>query len=321
MTSASPVLVIGEALIDVVSRADDAGSPEEHVGGSPLNVAVGLGRLGVPVELATWIGRDERGELIVDHVRDSGVTLAAGSDGAARTSTAQATLDGEGQATYEFDIEWDLPVITPAAQPQILHTGSLAGVLEPGADRVRTMIAEGRATAAVTYDPNVRPSLMGGPQDTLLEVETLVALADVVKLSDQDIAWMLGDDSEIALLGRVQRWLGLGTGLVVLTRGEDGASAFTRTGVRVDVPVENTTPVDTVGAGDSFMAGLIDGLARTGLLPAPHGSRRAADVVAHARAGAIERVLRRCARIASITVSRPGANPPTLDELGDLAEL
>lgn len=320
MTTPTPVLAIGESLIDVVRRPgeDDA---VEHVGGSPLNVAVGLARLGVPAELATWIGTDERGRRITDLLARNDVRLSPGSDGAARTSTATATLAADGQATYDFDLTWDLPVITPQVTPGILHTGSLAGVIEPGASRVRTMIAEGRATAAVTYDPNARPSLMGGPEDALLDVETLVALADVVKVSDEDVAWMVGDDSETALLQRVQRWLGLGTGLVVVTRGGGGASALTRGGVRVDVESERVDVVDTVGAGDSFMAGLIDGLSRTGLLPTPRGSVRASDVVARVRPELLETVLRRCSRIAGITVSRAGANPPTAAELGDLAEI
>ena len=272
-------LVIGEALIDIV-RAPD-GAVTEHAGGSPMNVAVGLARLGHPVEFASWFARD-------DHLASDGVRLTPGTDGAPRTSTAAATLAADGQATYEFDLDWSLPPVRTADVPALVHTGSIAGVLTPGAEQVRATVAEHRATAAVSYDPNARPSIMG------------------------EAAAARPSDTAAAV---VHSWLDLGPGLVVVTRGGAGATAWARDGATADVACEQVEVVDTVGAGDSFMAGLVDGLWRLGLLADLAGGARPADRLAALDAGTLERVLRRCARIAAITVSRAGANPPRLDEL------
>lgn len=306
-------LVIGEALIDIV-RAPD-GAVTEHAGGSPMNVAVGLARLEHPVEFASWFARDDHGRLIADHLASDGVRLTPGTDGAPRTSTAAATLAADGQATYEFDLDWSLPPVRTADVPALVHTGSIAGVLTPGAEQVRATVAEHRATAAVSYDPNARPSIMGEAAAARRDVEALVALSDVVKVSDEDVAWLCGESSEEALVGVVHSWLDLGPGLVVVTRGGAGATAWARDGATADVACEQVEVVDTVGAGDSFMAGLVDGLWRLGLLADLAGGARPADRLAALDAGTLERVLRRCARIAAITVSRAGANPPRLDEL------
>ena len=130
-------LVVGEALIDVVQHA---GQPlGEHVGGSPLNVAVGLALLGRRVEFLTWIGDDDRGRRIADYLHDGGVDLAEGSVGASRTATALAELDETGSATYQFDIEWRLPSKPGVSAPLVLHTGSIATALEPGSGARRGM--------------------------------------------------------------------------------------------------------------------------------------------------------------------------------------
>ena len=131
-------LVVGEALIDVVQHA---GQPlGEHVGGSPLNVAVGLALLGRRVEFLTWIGDDDRGRRIADYLHDGGVDLAEGSVGASRTATALAELDETGSATYQFDIEWRLPSKPGVSAPLVLHTGSIATALEPGCGAVAELI-------------------------------------------------------------------------------------------------------------------------------------------------------------------------------------
>lgn len=302
-------LVVGEALVDVVERPD--GTSSEHPGGSPMNVAIGLGRLGRDVDLLTWFGRDERGASIEAHLAASGVRVAPGSDGAASTSVATAVLDETGAARYVFDLEWRVPAQAApdadAPAPLVVHTGSIGAVLEPGGPDVARLLAAHRATSTLTYDPNARPSLMLPPDRTVPLVEALVALADVVKVSDEDLLWL---DPEADVVDHARRWLALGPAAVVVTRGGEGAIAVTAAGDTVEIVAPRVTVADTVGAGDSFMGGLIDGLWTAGLLGA---DRRAALRAAGPEVWTA--VLERCTRIAAITVSRPGANPPTSAEL------
>ncbi|WP_082919103.1 carbohydrate kinase [Cellulosimicrobium sp. I38E] len=299
------VLVVGEALIDVVHRAD--GSVDEHPGGSLANVALTLGRLGRDARLATWLGPDERGDAIRAWLHDSAVTLAPGSTDAERTSVATAHLDAHGAATYQFDLEWRVPAGTaPDAGTLAVHTGSIAAVLEPGASDVRTLVAAARDTATITYDPNARPALMGDPADARTRIEALVALADVVKVSDEDLAWLAPGTDPVAV---AHQWLALGPALVVITYGGEGALALTATGEqRITAP--RVDVVDTVGAGDSFMGALLDGLWDAGLLGADH--RDALHAIDPATLTAL---LERCAAVAAVTVSRAGANPPRRAEL------
>ena len=299
------VLVVGEALIDVVHRAD--GSVDEHPGGSLANVALTLGRLGRDARLATWLGPDARGDAIRAWLHDSAVTLTRGSTDAERTSVATAHLDAHGAATYQFDLDWRVPAGTaPDASTLAVHTGSIAAVLEPGASDVRALVAAARATATITYDPNARPALMGDPADARARIEALVALADVVKVSDEDLAWLAPETDPVDL---AHRWLTLGPGLVVVTHGGEGALAITATGEqRVTAP--RVDVVDTVGAGDSFMGALLDGLWDAGLLGA---DRR--DALRAIDPGMLTTLLERCAAVAAVTVSRAGANPPRRTEL------
>jgi fructokinase len=300
-------LVIGEALIDVVRTAD--GRVTEHPGGSPANVAIGLARLGRGVDLLTWFGQDGFGELLTRHLTASGVDIVPGSDQAPRTSVAAATLDDDGAATYEFDLTWHVPErwTSPAAPPLVVHTGSIAAVLEPGGPDVARILAAHRDSATLTYDPNVRPSLMPPAEETRGVVETLVRLADVVKVSDEDLDWLAPDSDTDTT---AQEWAAMGPGLVVVTRGGAGATAFCRNGTRVDVEAPRVQVADTVGAGDSFMGGLIDGLWSARLLGA---DRR--EALGSCDDVTLRELLDRCVRIAAITVSRPGANPPTAAEL------
>jgi fructokinase len=299
------VLVVGEALIDVVHRAD--GTVDHLPSGSLANVALTLGRLERTTTLATWIGDDDAGATIQRWLEESGVELAPGSTGAASTSTATARLDAEGAATYDFDVEWQVPAGTAVTPGTVaVHTGSIAAVLEPGASAVYALVKAARATATITYDPNVRPALMGDPVDARRSIERLVALADVVKVSDEDLAWLVPgvDPAEIA-----RDWLALGPAVVVITLGGAGAVAVSAAGEQ-RVAALQTQVVDTVGAGDSFMGALIDGLWDAGLLSAGHrGALRAIDPTV------LQSVLERCVEVAAITVSRPGVNPPCRDEL------
>ncbi len=297
------VLVVGEALVDIVLRGDEP--PVEHPGGSPANVALGLGRLGRRVSLLSRIGDDDRGRRVEGHLARSGVTLAPGTLTPGRTSTATARLDASGAATYDFDIDWHLPDAVPPPA-RALHTGSIAAVLAPGGDAVLDLVRRARGTCTVSYDPNARPALMGDPAATRARVEQFVAAADVVKVSDEDVAWLApgADPLDVA-----RDWLGLGPAMVVVTRGGDGAAAVCAAGV-VEVAAPRVEVVDTVGAGDAFMAGLLDALAAADLLGVER--REALHAVDVAR---LEAAARRATRVAALTCARPGADPPTRQEL------
>ncbi len=300
-------LVVGEALVDAVRRPD--GTHDEFPGGSPANVALGLARLGRDVDLLTWLGLDVHGDLVRRHLSRSGVGVLTGDRTPARTPIATAHLDDAGVATYEFDLEWDLPATwdEPDGDALVVHTGSIAAVLTPGGPKVADLLESRRAVSTITYDPNLRPALMGDPVDVRPVVERLVRAADVVKVSDEDLAWLLPG---VAPAEVAEQWARSGPALVVVTHGGEGAFAVTAAGARLTVPAPRVTVADTVGAGDSFMGGLIDGLWSAGLLGA---ERR--DALHDVDAGTVESILTRCARIAAITVSRPGANPPSSAEL------
>lgn len=306
---AARALVVGEALVDVVLRP--GADPAEHPGGSPANVAIGLGRLGRRVDLLTWLADDAHGDLVREHLAGSDVHVLAGDRGPERTPVARAHLDAEGAATYEFDLTWDLPDRWDEGEdaPVVVHTGSIATVIAPGGEAVARLLADRRDGSTITYDPNLRPALMGSPEETLPVVERLVALADVVKVSDEDLAWL---HPGVAPAEIARDWLGRGPALVVVTLGGEGALAITAAGDEVLVEAPRVQVADTVGAGDSFMGALIDGLWSADLLGADRREAlRAID------RPAVERVLVRCARVAAITVSRPGANPPTSADLGE----
>lgn len=302
----SEFLIIGEALVDIVEKAGK--ETEEYPGGSPANVALGLARLGNDVELLTWFGSDERGGAILRHLTGSGVSLSPGSDTAERTSTARAQIDAEGVASYEFDLEWKLPELVVQEGVKCVHTGSIAAVIKPGGQQVLEIVRSVRDRATVSYDPNLRPVLMGSPDETRPVVEDLIDVSDVVKVSDEDLAWMEpgSDPRDVA-----RRWLSRGPSLVVVTLGGEGAFAVTAGGHETHVPAPKVTVADTVGAGDSFMGGLLDGLGHAGLLGAEN--RQALRDIDPAT---VESVLGQAIKIAAITVSRPGANPPTRAELG-----
>lgn len=303
-------LVIGEALIDIVHSVD--GSVREHVGGSPLNVAIGLRRLGHDVTLATCIGNDVHGELIEQTLRDDGVQLGAHSAESPRTSTAAATLDPTGAATYVFDLEWN-PVPPLPQLSGHLHTGSIATVLQPGASTVRDAVVGHRTRGTTSFDPNLRPTIIGDAASVRSGIEELVGLSDVVKASDEDIEWLYGHDgAEVDLTQILRLWAQLGPSLVVATLGSDGALVYLSGADEVvKVPGLRVDLIDTVGAGDSFMSGMLSSLLDSGLL---------GDVEARERLrGAGRDVLLEAVDLAiaasAITVSRAGSNPPVRSEL------
>ncbi|MFI9274628.1 carbohydrate kinase [Kitasatospora sp. NPDC052896] len=313
-----PVLVVGEALVDVV---DSPGGRRTHPGGSPANTALGLARLGHHVQLATRLGDDEYGSMIRDHLGRAGVSLTPGSVGEGRTSTATAVIDGEGRATYTFDVHWDLPSpptgLTGDQNGERpfghLHTGSVAALLAPGAARVRAVVHGAPATATISYDPNLRPALLGGPEQERPRVEGLVALSDVVKVSDEDLDWLYpGADAHAVAAS----WTHRGPLLVVLTEGAKGASAYWRHG-RHDLAATRVEVVDTIGAGDAFMSGLISGLLESGLLGAGRSGLVSATS-ARQPAEALVTAMERAGRTAALTCARFSAEPPTRAELAAL---
>jgi fructokinase len=301
-------VVVGEALVDLVGQRGGR-TLAAHPGGSPANVALGLARLGNPVTLKTRVGRDAFGAMVRDHLEASGVVVDAGpGDDKVSTTIAIATL-AAGIASYDFRIEWDVASLVPLpVETRCLHTGSLGTVLPPGAANVIDLMerehARGRVT--VSYDPNVRPALMGEAATARPSVERLVGLSDVVKVSDEDLRWLYPDrpDEEVAKV-----WLASGPALVVVTRGGAGVYAVSR-GVELRRPAIRIDLVDTVGAGDSFTSGLLDGLRRADLIGA---ARR--DALAAIDEATLADVVDDAAQIAAITCSRPGADPPTRAQL------
>jgi fructokinase len=292
-------LVIGEALIDIVQR--DGRILGEHVGGSPLNVAVGLGRLDREVDFLTHIGDDERGRRIADYVEASGVRLVPGSVSAAHTPTASALIDETGAATYTFDIEWQLTGTAEVAPPLIAHTGSIAGFLGPGCLATAALLEAYHLAATITFDPNVRPALITDRAQAIGRIDRLVERADVVKVSDEDLHWIDPSRSPEQI---ATAWQAVGPSIVAVTMGGQGAFAVCAAGV-VRVAARPVEVVDTVGAGDSFMTGLIDALWSLNLL----GAARRRDL-ARIDVDTLDGVLQEAALASALTVSRAGADLP-----------
>ncbi|HET9858911.1 MAG TPA: carbohydrate kinase [Nocardioidaceae bacterium] len=302
MTTA-PLVVVGESLVDVVTAQDGARSAA--VGGSPMNVAVGLARLDVPTVLVTRIGDDEHGRAVAGHLRDSGVDLHPASVvPGSRTSTATARLDSRNAASYDFDVAWDLrPLDLPDCSG--LHVGSLGAVLPPGRDVVRDLVREARERDVfVSYDPNVRPAFVTDRRQSWRDVAALAAESRLVKVSDEDLHVLRPGEPVEALAAELLA--GPETELVVVTAGDAGARAF-REAFEVAAPTPPTAVVDTVGAGDSFMAATLAILTSWDLLRPGMLAALGKDHVCTLLEGAMA--------AAAVTCSRRGANPPRRLEL------
>jgi len=325
------VLVIGEALIDIVEGSD---GDRELVGGSPANVAVGVARQRHAVQLLTRLGRDDRGFRIADELAASLVRIVPESWTDAPTSTARARLRADGSAEYEFAIAWEAPVVAlgavgagagpgagaaglagvgadsgaPAAGSgslavgpvRAVHTGSIALFLEPGGTAVLETLRGAAGRVLVSVDPNIRPALVGDHATAVARFADAAASADLVKLSDEDAAWLYPGLGAAEVLERIA---GYGPRLAVMTRGADGALGLGPGGI-VEVAPHVVTVADTIGAGDAYMASLI--------------SSALDEPAVFTDGDAFAAALHRAAVMAGITVSRAGANPPTRAELAAL---
>jgi fructokinase len=297
------IWVCGEVLIDVLPTGP-------VVGGGPANTAKALSRLGQTVDFVGGISTDAYGQMARKELERDGVGLGLSLASDKPTCTATVNLDKAGSATYTFVIDgtatFDFsPSWLPDPErlkPSVLHIGTLATVVQPGAAALFDWAVRCAEFAPIVFDPNVRPSFLGDREKYCQAVEKWVGISSVVKLSDEDIAWLYPDQSldEVA-----HRWLEGETSLVVVTRGAKGIIGYTQgaseevEGVRVEV-------VDTVGAGDTVGAILVEGIVQ----------RSVAGLVGHT----LSTVLHRGAVAAGITVSRAGAQPPRMHELVEALE-
>jgi len=307
------ITVIGESLVDIISDPHREAPTGAHPGGSPLNVAVGVARLGPATTLVTHYADDPYGHMIEEHLKANGVAAIRG--GSAPTSTATATLGPDGAATYAFDISWDingasLPALAAVQGSTHVHTGSIAAVVAPGNQAALALLEAARAEATISFDPNCRPAISRDVAAARTQAECFVAASDIVKASDEDLAWLYPHRTPEESLAA---WLELGPALAALTRGAAGPVILARQG-RVEMAAESVTVADTVGAGDSFMAALIAGLYQLAALGAA-GRQRLQDL-SHDELQALAAYANHAA---AITCSRPGANPPDSAELGPLS--
>jgi fructokinase len=297
------IWVCGEVLIDLIPGADGVRVP--HVGGGPANTAKALARLGRDVQFIDGISTDEYGvaarkELLDDEVK---LDLALTSD--KPTCLAIISLDANGGASYEFKIDgtatfdFDLKWLPDPSRykPQVLHIGTLVTVIQPGADVLYDWAMQVAEFAPIVFDPNIRPSVMGDHDLYEAAVEKWAALSSVIKVSDDDMAWLYpGQKYEDV----AQRWLNDGAALVVVTRGSNGIVGFTADAA-VEVDGAKITVADTVGAGDTVGAIIVEAMVEKGILALT------GDV--------LKATLHRAAVAAGITCSRKGAQPPYKHEL------
>ena len=309
---AGRVTVLGEALIDLVPGIAP-GTFTATAGGSPYNVAIGLARLGVPTSLMARLADNALGRILRGGAEAEGIDLTAAPLATEPTTLAVVSLDGQAQASYDFyhqgtaDWQWTASELGRIPESTgVLHFGSLASWLPPAGQRILDLAGRVRARGdvLVSYDPNIRPTLLRDPGHGRYVVERAVRIAHLVKASEEDIGWLYPGRkaAEVA-----RQWLALGADLVVITDGGRGAGAFTGRGTAIHRPAVGVTVADTVGAGDSFTAGLIAALIRRGR-PSPAGlaGLPAADLAA---------VLDEAIMVAALNCQRTGNDPPTAADL------
>lgn len=315
------VCVIGEALIDLVMDPATAAStgPKTylaHPGGSPFNVAIGLARLGQPAQLLARLSGDAFGRQLRAHAEANGVDLSYAVNAPEPSTVAVVSLDAERNAGYDFyrtgtaDWQWSAAELDRMpADTSWIHTGSLASWIEPGAGVIFEQLRRrrDRQPLVISYDPNIRPALLPDHRTALDQVEALVAIADVVKASAEDLDWLYPGQGADDVL---RRWRSLGASIVVMTEGGRGARFLAAEDEVCVVASRPVQVIDTVGAGDAFMAGLINALAAGGYLGRAGAGQDGPIGAAAVAAAVTEAIL-----VAALTCARAGANPPTAAEL------
>jgi fructokinase len=301
------IVVGGEALVDLV---DDGGSRRAVAGGGPFNTAVALGRLDVPVAFLGAVSRDSYGRVLAKLLGVGGVETSLVRLSELPTPAATVHSDGDGRHSYTFavadtaftDLEpQELPMLPDDAWA--IHVGTLALALDPPADAYRSLVEREAGSRRVILDPNVRPEIFGDPEEYRHRFEHLARFAYLVKLSDDDAAWIYPD---LPLEDVLDRILALGPRLVAVTRGEQGAVARSAVAA-VEVPAIPVRVVDTVGAGDSFGAALIAALVDECALGP--GADRELDY------DTLDRAVAYAVAASAVTCTRTGAVPPTRAEI------
>jgi fructokinase len=308
-----PVLtVVGEALVDLVLRGRNS-RRNERPGGSPFNVAVGLARLGNRTSLMARLSDDRYGRLLRAVASDEGIDLRAAPRAAEPTTVAMASVGEGGQVTYEFEMDgtadwqWTAAELRKlSSDTEVLHFGSIASWTPPGAERIADLVEELRASgrALISYDPNVRTSVIGPHERALELVERAAGLADLVKASREDVEWLYPG---LAVDEVMKRWGELGASVVVVTDGAAGATASPRGRSPIRRPGRPVTVVDTIGAGDAFTAGLLTGVVRRRLF----GNGRLERI----SDGTLADLVDEAVLVSAMTCEREGADPPRLAEV------
>jgi fructokinase len=298
----SQVWVTGEVLIDLIPDDSDR---TPIVGGGPANTAKALSKLGIDTQFIDGISTDEYGQMAKDELVASGVKLDYVKYSDKPTCLAIVSLSDSGSASYEFVIEntatFDFnPDWLPnpkTERPSILHIGTLATAIEPGASVLFDWAQSVAKVAPIVFDPNIRPAVINNRDLYVKQFERWVSISSAVKASDEDLKWLY---PSLEIEQVVNNWLVKGPSLIVVTYGDKGLSGY-RVGEKVSVDAVKVAVADTVGAGDTVGAILVEAIVKDGLA-ALSGVR-------------LEMMLKRAAKAAAITVSRSGANPPTLKEI------
>ncbi|WP_323036766.1 carbohydrate kinase [Pararhodobacter sp.] len=307
------ILCCGEALIDMIPTPTSTGRDGfvPHPGGAVFNTAIALGRLGVQTGLLSGLSSDMFGQQLTEALRASHVDTSHIIVSDRPTTLAFVRLQ-DGHATYSFFDENSAGrILGPDDLPQVsadvssLYFGGISLASEPCADTYAALLATEGKNRAVMMDPNIRPQFIRNIDTYRARLDRMMAMTDIVKVSDEDLNWMF--PSPLSLTEKVNAVLDIGPSLVILTRGGEGATGFMADGTEVSVPAKRVEIVDTVGAGDTFNAGVLAKLYELGALQKSRLATLSADDLAQA--------LTHGARVAAVTVSRAGANPPWSAEL------
>ncbi|MFY0690990.1 MAG: carbohydrate kinase [Paracoccaceae bacterium] len=307
------ILCCGEALIDMIPEPTVSGSAGfvPHSGGAVFNTAIALGRLGVRTGMLTGLSCDMFGQQLLRGLDAAHVDRTHVITSDRPTTLAFVKLEN-GQASYSFYDENSAGrMLSPADMPALpdeisaLYFGGISLACEPGAEAYAALLAKEGGRRAVMLDPNIRTDFIKDAQTYRARLDRMIAAADIVKISDEDLDWILPGAS--APDTKARALLDKGPKLVILTRGDAGATGILQGGGVVHAPAAQATVVDTVGAGDTFNAGVLANLSERGVLHK--------DGLAALAPELLEEALRFGARVAAVTVSRAGANPPWANEL------